>query len=179
MHRNAGFTLMETLVALAIAGVLATVSARLMQDAALAGHAAVERTALAETLLASLNRSTITGRKVVVCASADGKTCGGVDWSGGWMAFVDDSDDREHDEGEAMVRVHPRLMPGIRLRTSVGRTRIVFQPFGGLNAGTNVTFTFCDGRGAGKASTIILANSGNMRTAPATPEQAEACLGAG
>lgn len=180
MRKPSGFTLVEALVVLAILALLATFSVRISRDAVLAGHAASGRSALSETLLAALNQSTISQSKVVVCASTDRKTCsGGVDWSAGWTAFIDADGDRQRGDAETIVRTHQGLYPGIRLVSSVGRTRIVFQPYGGVNAGSNVTFTFCDARGAAKASTIILANSGRMRTAPATPAQAQACLGEG
>jgi type IV fimbrial biogenesis protein FimT len=51
----------------------------------------------------------------------------------------------------------------------------VFQPNGG-NAGSNATFTLCDGRGAARASTVVLANDGRLRRGRPTPAAARACL---
>jgi type IV fimbrial biogenesis protein FimT len=48
------------------------------------------------------------------------------------------------------------------MRSTEGRKRIVFQAHGG-NAGSNVTFTLCDGRGPAKAQTLVLNNQGRMR----------------
>jgi len=63
------------------------------------------------------------------------------------------------------------------LISSKGRTRIRFQPSGG-NAGSNVTFTFCDGRGARAATAYAMANSGRLHeTTPKPANVAEACAG--
>jgi type IV fimbrial biogenesis protein FimT len=63
----------------------------------------------------------------------------------------------------------------VHLRSTTGRTRLVFQPNGG-NAGSNVTFTLCDGRGPAKAVTLVLANSGRLRTGQPTEAAALGCM---
>ena len=63
----------------------------------------------------------------------------------------------------------------MHLRTTVGRTRLVFQPNGG-NAGSNVTFTLCDGRGAAQATTLVLANDGRLRSGTPSTAAAQACV---
>ena len=60
----------------------------------------------------------------------------------------------------------------MHLRSTAGRTRLVFQPNGG-NAGSNVTFTLCDGRGAATATTLVLANDGRLRAGTPTPDAAQ------
>lgn len=173
-----GFTLTEAMIALAIVGVLAAVVLPAIRGTVSAARSAGERSALTEALLVALNQSTINSANVVLCASTDGSSCnGGVDWTGGWISFLDRNGDRIRDPGDTLLRTHPRLASGIRLRSSTGRTHIVFQPQGGATAGSNVTFTLCDNRGAAKASTIVMANSGRMRFDAATPAQALACLG--
>ncbi|MFT3806032.1 GspH/FimT family pseudopilin [Arenimonas sp.] len=180
MRRKHGFTLLEMLVVVAVAGCLCAIAASVYGSAVSAGHAAAAKTSLAESVNLAFVQSSLRGQYVVLCASAGGHACdGGLDWTRGWIAFVDANHDRERDPGEPILRVFRTLAHGVRLRTSTGRTRIVFQPHGGVNAGTNVTFTFCDGRGAEKASTLVLANSGRMRTGMATPAQASACLAMG
>jgi type IV fimbrial biogenesis protein FimT len=61
----------------------------------------------------------------------------------------------------------------VRLRSSAGRTRVTFQGNGG-NAGSNLTFTLCDGRGPAKARALVLSNSGRLRDAPADADAAAA-----
>ena len=180
MYRRNGFTLIELMVVLAIVGLTLSLAVPRLRGSVAAGHTAAETAALSETLLQAMDQSTISGNKVVVCASDDGNSCNGsVDWTPGWIAFEDADGDRSREPGEALLHAHPRLPHDVRLRSSTGRTRIVFQPHGGVNAGSNVTFTFCDSRGASKASTMVLANSARMRTGTASSKQAEACLGQG
>lgn len=180
MRRNAGFTLIELLVVVAIVGLLMIGATSVYRHAVSAGHAAAAKSSLAESVNLAFVQSSLRGQYIVLCARRNAQACdGGLDWTSGWIAFVDSNHNRERDEGERILRTYDRLAHDVRLRSSTGRTRIVFQPYGGVNAGTNVTFTLCDGRGAGKASTLVLANSGRMRTATATPAQAAACLAMG
>lgn len=180
MRRSQGFSLAELLVVVAIVGLLMAAATSIYRHAVSAGHAAAAKSALAESVNLAFVQSSLRGQYVVLCASSGTGSCnGGLDWTHGWIAFVDANHDRERDADEPVLRAYRPLGHGIRLRTSTGRTRIVFQPFGGVNAGTNVTFTFCDDRGADKATALVLANSGRMRTAMATPAQATACLAMG
>jgi type IV fimbrial biogenesis protein FimT len=63
----------------------------------------------------------------------------------------------------------------VHLRSTAGRTRLVYQPNGG-NAGSKVTFTLCDGRGAARAATLVLANDGRLRGGTPTASAAQACV---
>ena len=72
----------------------------------------------------------------------------------------------------------PSLPWPLHLRSSTGRTRLVFQPNGG-NAGSHVTFTLCDGRGIEKATTLVLANDGRLRQGKPTEAAAQACVDGG
>ena len=78
-----------------------------------------------------------------------------------YRPFIDRNGSRERELDEAVIMVKPAL-DGARLLSTSGRSRIVFQGNGG-NAGSNVTFTLCDGRGAGKAQTLVVSNTGNLR----------------
>ena len=79
-----------------------------------------------------------------------------------------------HGPGEQIVRQEPKLPSGVRLRGTIGRPRIVYQPNGG-NAGANITFTLCDRRGPKDALALILSNGGRLRSARATLAAASAC----
>lgn len=177
MRRTAGFTLVELIIVVSVVGLLMAVATSVYRHAVSAGRTAAAQGSLAESVNLAFVQSSLRSQYIVLCATTDGHSCNsGLDWTPGWIAFVDANHDRERDSDERILRAYGPVGHGIRLRSSTGRTRIVFQPFGGVNAGTNVTFTFCDDRGAGKASTLVLANSGRMRTDAATPSQAAACL---
>lgn len=177
MRANAaGFTLIEALIALVVVALLVALAVPAVAGAVAAGHSAASQASLTEALLQALNHSTITGSEVVVCSSSGDNCSGQVDWSSGWLAFADLNGNRSRDANETVLRRQSALEYGVRLRSTKGRTRIVFQPSGGATAGSNVTFTFCDRRGEEKATSVILANSGRMRQDKASSRAARACL---
>ena len=176
-RRQAGFTLMEALVAMAIVAIGLGLAVPAYSNAAAATHAGAARVDLAESLFTALNHSTLTETQVVVCSSNDGVACSGsADWSRGWIAFADIDGNRIHGSNETLLRRHPHLEGGTHLRSTTQRTRIVFQPHGGASAGSNVTFTLCDSRGPAKATTVVLANSGRLRQGTPTAAAAIACV---
>jgi type IV fimbrial biogenesis protein FimT len=176
-YGNHGFTLVEALIALAVVSVLVGIAVRAWSSAAEAAHSGSAQGLLLESILASVSHSALTGSEVVVCPG-DATGCrASVDWSQGWIAYADLDGDRIHDAGETMLKSAPALGGKVHLRSTVGRTRLVFQPNGG-NAGSNVTFTLCDGRGIAKAITLVLANDGRLRAGTPTETAALACMAA-
>src|SRR5690606_8017295 len=171
-----GITLLETVVALAILAVLVAIGMPQVNATRHAARAGQAKAALLTSLLASTTRSAASERHVVLCSSSDGTGCnGGQAWHLGWMAFVDADGDRVHDPGEALLAAQPALGDGVRLFSTVGRTRLVFQPNGG-NVGSNATFTLCDGRGAESAVTLVLSNAGRLREGRPSREATSRCV---
>lgn len=173
--RTYGFTLAELLFCLAGLGVLGAVAVPGLQAGRYAAESAEAKSALLETLMKSSHTAALHGAHAALCPSFNGEQCSaGFDWSRGWIAFIDRNGSRERELDEPLILAKPAL-DGARLLSSSGRTRIIFQGNGG-NAGSNVTFTLCDGRGAGKAQTLVVSNTGNLRQGVASPEQiAAAC----
>lgn len=163
IRRVSGFTLIELLAILAVAGILLGVALPAFSGALEAARAQDARAALFTTLVSATARATATGTHAVLCPSADGQNClDSADWSLGWIAFLDHDGDRQHAPGERIIQQQTALAGKVRLRSTEGRKRIVFQP-SGSNAGSNVTFTLCDGRGPAKAQTLVLNNQGRLR----------------
>ena len=157
-----GFTLIEAVICLAVIGILLAVAVPAWSSVLARSHAASARAALLASLSTAISHAAITGTEVVLCPSSSTECANSWDWSSGWIAYADIDGDRRHDAGETLLHHQAALADDIRLLTSKGRKRLVFQPNGG-NAGSNVTFTMCVGRGAGNAATLVLANSGRLR----------------
>jgi type IV fimbrial biogenesis protein FimT len=177
MHRSRGFSLIELLVALTIVVVALGFAIPALSQSREAARAGAVEIRLLESLKLTLERAAITGRKAVLCPSADGRECTtSPDFSRGWIAFLDDDGNREHAPQETLILAEEPLPGDVRLRTTLGRTRLVFQGNGG-NSGSNVTFTLCDGRGAPHARSLVLSNDGRFRRGvPAKASVAATCV---
>jgi type IV fimbrial biogenesis protein FimT len=158
--KQRGVTLIELLIAASIVVVLVGIAMPAFSGAFEASRAGSARAALVSSYMAAVSSATMAGSHAVLCPSSNGTAClSDPDWSSGWIAFLDTDGDREHQAAEPIVAQHGALSGKVRLRSTVGRTRIVIQANGG-NAGSNVTYTLCDGRGAAMAETLVLSNSG-------------------
>lgn len=164
-HR--GFTLLELLVALAIAGTLLALTPHLyhawIRDAELRNRVDALVNAMAFARGEALKRNL----RVNLCHSTDGARCapsGG--WEAGWLVYADDNRNGELDDGEEVIRVEGAAQPGITVRgnrpvadyvsyNEFGHTRMAN---GALQMGT---FTVC--RSGQKAVDVVLANGGRVR----------------
>jgi type IV fimbrial biogenesis protein FimT len=178
MHKEVrGITLLEAIISMAVVAVLASIAIPSWQSARATAHAGKTRTEMLETIMTAVRHSALAGTEVVLCRPTDTSVtqCSGTtDWSDGWALFADLNGNRLRDSNEPVIHRQPPLSGGVHLRTTGGRTRLVFQPNGG-NAGSNVTFTLCDDRGPTKAVTFVLANDGRMRWGRPTAAAAQEC----
>ncbi len=173
-QRMRGFTLIEAMFVLAVGGILVGAAVPAFTGTVENARSSSVKSDLLATLTRAISHAAAAGSEVVLCPGDSGGCLSTTDWSGGWIAYADINGDRQRSANETLLQVEPALPGNVHLRSTVGRTRLVFQPNGG-NAGSNVTFTLCDGRGAAQATTLVLANDGRLRTGKATPTGAEAC----
>ncbi|HZV22221.1 MAG TPA: GspH/FimT family pseudopilin [Luteimonas sp.] len=174
-HRIRGFTLVEAAIALALISLLVGAAVPAWSGALESAHATSAKVALVDTLTRSISHAALAGSEVVMCPGATDGCRDTIDWSHGWIAYADIDGNRQRGPNETLLQVQPALAGKAHLRSTTGRTRVVFQPNGG-NAGSNITFTLCDGRGAAQATTLVLANDGRLRAGTPTPASAAACL---
>lgn len=175
MRAIRGFTLIEALVALVVVALLLGLAVPALTSASEAVHNGSAQASLGGSILGAVAHSAATGTEVVLCpGDADGCRST-IDWSRGWVAFADIDGDRQRGPADTLLKRVEALGGDVHLRSTPGRTRLVFQPNGG-NAGSNVTFTLCDGRGAEKAMTLVLANNGRLRRGLPSKAATLACL---
>ena len=170
-----GFTLIELLMTLAILAILTACAAPAFGNLISSTGARASRS----NLIAALNTARILAASktahVVVCPSADGRYCGHTtEWQHGWLIFIDADRDDARDDGEALLAVGEKQPEGVAILSTAGRTHVDYRPDGSA-AGSNVTFTVCDRRGAGDATALVINNAGRVRSGEPTPAAAAAC----
>ena len=170
MKAQHGLTLIELLVAMLVLAIVSGVAISSLSQGLESARAASARGDLLSSVGLATSRAILAGNRTVMCPSQDALACSdGPDWSRGWLVFLDSNANRELEGGETVLRRHEPLPGRVRLRSTTGRVRIVFQGSGG-NGGSNVTFTLCDGRGPEKARALILSNNGRLREGTATAD---------
>ena len=174
-RHQSGFTLVEAMVSLMLVAILAGVAVPAWSSASEAVRNGSAQAAMGASILDAVSHAALTGSEVVLCPGHAAGCRPSTDWSEGWIAYADLDRDRIRDPNETLLKAAAPLSGKVHLRSTQGRTRLVFQPNGG-NVGSNVTFTLCDGRGIAKATTLVLANNGRLRSGIPTEAAALACL---
>jgi len=150
--RQTGLTLIELVCTLAIVATLVTFATRGASTAINAARTSNSVSSLFASLTRARSLAATAGVDVVMCPSNDGDSCAAsYHWENGWIVFPATHAGSNRTADEPVLLRQGALPSKVRVVTSAGRTRVRFQPSGG-NAGSNITFTFCDGRGPNAAA---------------------------
>ena len=141
MARQKGFTLIELMVAIALAALLLSMAVPALD-------------------------SFTTNARVTVCASSDGVACEAVPWNQGWIVFSDQNSNQLIDGTDAIVTSSGEV-DGLAVQSGEFGLAMQYRPNGRVtNAGANGNsgqFTVCDDRGADYAKVVIVDLSGRPR----------------
>lgn len=155
-----GFSLIETLTGLTIAGVLGSLSIGLSDM--ISSHAVTAEVNGLMADMAYARSAAITRRQTTtICASNDGSNCNKDSaWEQGWIIFTDEDRDRLRDPGDQLLRVQGPLSKGSQMDQGSGYYYyMIYKPTGSVFP--NATFTFCHGPRYRRA--IIVFRSGRSR----------------
>jgi type IV fimbrial biogenesis protein FimT len=168
-------TLIELLIVVAIAAVLAAVAIPSF-DTLLSSS---RFTTYANTYLTHLNlaRSEALKRnaRVTLCKSADGATCttsGG--WDQGWIVFHDVNNNAQTDLDEAILQSHEAIPAVLALQGNTPVANYVsYAPMGGARLTSGAfqagTLTLCKvSSGGGEARSIVISSTGRPRVQTTT-----------
>lgn len=170
LAKSPGFTLVELLVTVSIAGILVAVGIPSFIST-ISGN---RLTTYANEFVTSLNLAhseavkrgaSVTVRKVDNNSST--KKAADANWEDGWDIFTDADKDGNFEAGDVLIKTHSSLQPTYTLRGNNFSNYILFTSSGQSN--TNGSFVICDngdGLGVPKANTsklIIVNSAGRIR----------------
>jgi type IV fimbrial biogenesis protein FimT len=165
MPRPAGYTLVECLICLALAALLATLAAPAISALRLDGRMTSAVNDFIHGLHAARVAAQTRGQEVALCRSVDGRRCSyATAWQEGYIVFINRDRDSppQVDPGESLLVTGPAT-PDILIQAN--RSVFVFRPFG--RRSVNGTLTFCDQRGPAQARSVIVSYTGRPRAVAA------------
>jgi len=163
--RTRGFTLIETLTAVAVVGVVSAVTvpsmSEFVKNSALRGQAYE----LMSSIAVARSEATKRGSRVILCRSADPTAatpvCGGTnkDWSTGWLLFVAEDTDNDFDLGtDILIGTGKAASKQITVMSNgSGNNYLVYGPDGSLMETSTARYAFCDDRGEAHGKEIAVA----------------------
>lgn len=175
--RQRAYTLHEALIALAVAGIVATVAAPALLKFIEHQQLTSAANSLVTALMTARSESIMRTVQAVLCPTRDGTRCAGdsgthTEWHHGYLLFVDDNANHQRDPEERVLRVFDKTLR-IRVYSSSHRDHVTYRP-DGLATGTNATFLFCGEDGVA-LRILVLSNTGRARldsrpeTCPSAP----------
>ena len=129
--RQRGLTLIELMIVLSIACILAVIGMPALGSMLARAHRQSAEGALETTLMHAREMAITRDMRIIVCPSSNGKNCSGdSDWQHGWLVAADADDDNQPDRATAPLAVFDAMPVGMRIIASRGRSRVVFRPDG-------------------------------------------------
>lgn len=188
MKKDSGFTIIELMVTISVAAILAAVAIPSMQDLIARNQITSANNELVAATMYARSEAVLRGVPVRVCnsdtttsSSSASITCStGTSWASGWIVFVDaNGDDTRTTSGttEPVLRVFTNTSNSISITPATGNAlgvvydrtgRAAGVPDSGAHTTSGATFTTCSPKLAeGRVLSITL--SGRASTQKKTP----------
>ena len=167
---EAGFTLVELIITLTIAGILIALAAPAMQTFVLDQRLTTQANDFIADLSLSRSEAIRRASNVVICrqgGSVSSPSCSTTAaWGAGWVVFADADSNGALASNESVLRIRQSLDGNNTLNAIPSSTNsIVFANTGltTLSSSTEVAMRLCDSRGASKAVTVWINFTGRAR----------------
>jgi type IV fimbrial biogenesis protein FimT len=162
ISRPHGFTALELMVTMAVVGILLATAVPSFKDYSWNLRMRTAMDSLQSDLTLARGRAISHNIQTITCPSVDTETCSEEpQWQSGWIVFSDLNGDRQKQEGEPLLK-QSAAIELLSITSSRARTNVRFFP-NGSSPGSNISILFCDQRGADKAGTISVSNTGRIR----------------
>lgn len=164
-HKEAGFTLIETMVVLAIAAIVITLGVPSFNGALQRQRVSATMHLLSADMAMARGTAIMRRSRVIVCPRAEGSSpdCSDAkDWSRGWLVFTDANGNRRPDASGDILRVSDApASDSAVLYLPASRDALSYLP-DGRSAGSNLSIHVCrDGEHLGK---VAVNNLGRVRS---------------
>lgn len=159
-----GFTLIETLISIAILTFLTTISIPSFLDFSVRVRVNNEVSALHRLLLITRNHAVNQERFVTLCPLSPSGQCSS-DWHETLSVFYDDNKNKKLDNlsEESLIKTKLSIKLGDKLQYAQGRTALIYAPSGRLAAwGGNGTFRYCPKDHSDKSRGIVISGAGRF-----------------
>ena len=172
-----GVTLIEQIMVLAIVGVLIGIATPSFHKLLMRHALQTAQVDFIAALRHARSTAVTSGKRTLFCPSTDGAHCASTThWESGWVLGVDANHDNQPDGAPRYTGAS--RTSNLLIRSSTGRQLVRFQPNGSAS-GSNLTLLFCQADGQVPTLSVVVSNSGRVRGAPATAEQAASCVQSG
>ncbi len=163
MKKLSGFTLVELMVVVAIAGMVMAFAIPAMGTFIKNERLVTQINTLVGHLAYARSEAVTRRQQVILCASSPPLTsCSGTNWADGWILFIDADNDSTFDAGELILRAKAPLEGiGTTLVSTAGS--MVIYDNRGFSPNANGVFSLCDDRGAAHVKSISITNTGRVR----------------
>ncbi len=157
-----GFTVLELLVAMAIVAILLAAGVPSFKNYSWNLRMRTAMDSLRTDLVLARRHAISLNVDTVVCPGTGDNTCSDkANWQNGWIVFTDLNGDHLRQPTEPLLS-QASAVDFVTISSTRARRYIRFNP-SGFAPGSNLTFLFCDPRGARYAGRVTVSNSGRIR----------------
>lgn len=168
-----GFTLLELMVTVVIAGILLSIAVPNFTPAIESNRMSAHINQLSATFNYARSEALKRTANISVCGKSNaGSSCTG-NWNSGWTVFIDINKDGNLDAGETILRVNE---DGVSGNTVIHFTGVITYAGNGVKVSVSPQIiTICDSRGEGSKRGIIITAIGQVRSVDHTEPTLVGC----